>query len=152
MGELINLNPFTLTDSDIPAAIARDAEYIAADTAHINAPDPHPQYATQARADERYGLIKKFVFTGITPNAQGEVSGIGTNLNSFKIVGLSGVVQHSTNGSLVGVGHTLTPGYEFALSTSGGTTGAVIYIGTVATKSANILSKPFRIVVDYSLS
>ncbi len=32
MGELTNLNPIkAITDADIPAAIARDAEYIAAD-------------------------------------------------------------------------------------------------------------------------
>jgi hypothetical protein len=55
MAKLTNLNPpATLTDSDIPAAIARDAELTAAQAAHINATDPHLQYATQARGDARY--------------------------------------------------------------------------------------------------
>lgn len=55
MGELINLNPpKAITDADIPAAIARDAEYIAADTAHTTAADPHPIYLTQTEGDGRY--------------------------------------------------------------------------------------------------
>jgi len=45
MGKLTNLNPPTpIADTDLPASIARDAEFIAADTAHLNATDPHPIY------------------------------------------------------------------------------------------------------------
>ncbi|MEG4329389.1 hypothetical protein, partial [Microcoleus sp. herbarium5] len=55
MGELINLNPGTgITDADIPAAIARDTEYQAADAAHVAATDPHTQYLNTARGDARY--------------------------------------------------------------------------------------------------
>jgi len=55
MGKLTNLNPpAPIADTDLPASIARDTEYIAADTAHLNATDPHLQYATQARSDARY--------------------------------------------------------------------------------------------------
>ena len=55
MGKLTNLNPpLPIADADLPASIARDAEYIAADAAHVNATDPHLQYPTQARADARY--------------------------------------------------------------------------------------------------
>lgn len=55
MGKLTNLNPpAPIADADLPASIARDAEYIAADIAHLNATDPHLQYPTQARADARY--------------------------------------------------------------------------------------------------
>jgi len=45
MGELINLNkPAPIADADLPATIARDAEYIAADAAHIAETNPHSQY------------------------------------------------------------------------------------------------------------
>jgi hypothetical protein len=48
MGELINLNPKTpLTDADIPAAIARDAEITAAINAHAGLSDPHPSLWTR---------------------------------------------------------------------------------------------------------
>lgn len=33
-----------IADSDVPAAIARDEEVIAADAAHVSALNPHPQY------------------------------------------------------------------------------------------------------------
>lgn len=142
-----------ITERQIPQAIARDVETAAAMAAHLNAIDPHLQYATQARADERYGAFKKILYTGTTPATQGEILGVGTLLlDSFKIMGLSGVVQHSPDGKLVASGHTYSPGYEFSLSTSGGTSGTVIYIGMVPNRSANILSKPFRILVEYSLS
>jgi hypothetical protein len=59
MGRLTNLNPpAPIADADLPASIARDAEFIAADTAHVNATDPHLQYATQARGDARY--VRKY--------------------------------------------------------------------------------------------
>jgi hypothetical protein len=52
---LKNLNPSKpITATDLPPENAMDAEYIAADAAHVNATDPHLQYATQARGDERY--------------------------------------------------------------------------------------------------
>jgi hypothetical protein len=149
MGTNLDFNPETITVSMLPTEVALDAEYIAADKAHVDAIDPHLQYATQARADERYGLIKKIVFTGTTPATQGSVLGFGTNLNSSKIIAVAGSVAHSSNGSIC-AGHAYSPGYQFDLSFSGGTA-AVIYIGTVPANSANILSKPFKIVVDYSL-
>ncbi|MEK0195853.1 tail fiber domain-containing protein, partial [Microcoleus anatoxicus] len=43
-----------LTDADIPAAIARDAEVTAVVAAHVAAADPHPVYLTQAEGDGRY--------------------------------------------------------------------------------------------------
>ena len=52
---LKNLNPSKLiTATDLPPENAMDAEYIAADAAHVNATDPHLQYPTQARGDARY--------------------------------------------------------------------------------------------------
>ena len=55
MGRLTNLNPPTpIADGALPESIARDAEFIDADAAHLAAIDPHLQYATQARGDARY--------------------------------------------------------------------------------------------------
>jgi hypothetical protein len=45
MGKLTNLNPTApIADADLPASIARDIEYLAADQAHATATNPHPQY------------------------------------------------------------------------------------------------------------
>lgn len=46
----------TVPDAQIPAAIARDTEVAAAISTHEAAPDPHPQYLTEAEGDARYGL------------------------------------------------------------------------------------------------
>jgi hypothetical protein len=48
------LSGFTLTDADIPAAIARDSEVTSAIAAHAAASDPHPVYLTQTEGDARY--------------------------------------------------------------------------------------------------
>ena len=59
MGKLTNLNPPTpIADADLPSSIARDAEYLAADAAHLGATDPHLQYPTQERGDIRY--VRRF--------------------------------------------------------------------------------------------
>jgi hypothetical protein len=64
MGKLTNLNPpAPIADTDLPASIARDAEYIAADTAHLNALDPHSQYLTQTEF-----LTADFFFQVSAPN------------------------------------------------------------------------------------
>ena len=47
MGELINLNPLTITDTNIPAAIARDTETVAAIAAHNNESWPHAEWWKQ---------------------------------------------------------------------------------------------------------
>jgi len=55
MGKLTNLNPpVPIADADLPASITRGPEFAAGDAAHVAALDPHLQYATQARGDERY--------------------------------------------------------------------------------------------------
>jgi hypothetical protein len=59
---------------------------------------------------------------------------------------VNALVEHAP-GTLVAAGHVASAGYEFDLSVNG--TG--IYVGNVAAKSFNILSKPVRIVVDYSI-
>jgi hypothetical protein len=44
----------SLTDSDIPATIARDTEVATAITNHEAAANPHPTYLTQTEADALY--------------------------------------------------------------------------------------------------
>jgi hypothetical protein len=44
----------SLTDSDIPATIARDTEVTAAIAAHAAEANPHPTYLTQAEGDALY--------------------------------------------------------------------------------------------------
>lgn len=63
MGELIDLNPKSaITEADIPATIARDAEIAAAIAAHLPG-DPHPQYLTQSKL-----LAADFFFQISAPN------------------------------------------------------------------------------------
>jgi len=135
-----------LVDSDIPGGVARDAEVTAAINAHLGATDPHSQYATQARADARYGTIKKILFSGTTAASQGASTIITHGLIVSKIMAVNALVEHAT-GLLVSPSHTMSTGYEFNLSLDG----TQIYVGNVATKSFNILSKPVRIVIDYSI-
>jgi len=75
MGKLTNLNPSApIADFDIPASITRDTEMSAAITAHLNAADPHLQYATQARGDARYFRGRSQIHTLNPPNlAAGEL-------------------------------------------------------------------------------
>jgi hypothetical protein len=64
VGELIDLNPRkTITDADIPSAIARDTETEAAIAWHIAAVDPHSQYLTQSEF-----LTSDFSFQVSAPN------------------------------------------------------------------------------------
>lgn len=50
---ITNLSLFT-PESEIDPAVARDIEYQAADRAHVDALDPHPQYLNPSRGDIRY--------------------------------------------------------------------------------------------------
>jgi hypothetical protein len=52
--ELIAVQSRQLTDSDIPATIARNSEVASAITAHTSATDPHSQYLTQVEGDVLY--------------------------------------------------------------------------------------------------
>jgi len=54
---LKNLNP--LSEAEIPASIARDAEITAALAAHSAAADPHSTYFTQVEGDARYRQIQQ---------------------------------------------------------------------------------------------
>lgn len=52
-----------IADSDIPAPIARDTEYIAADASHLAATDPHIQYLLQSEGDTRYRQTATALYT-----------------------------------------------------------------------------------------
>jgi hypothetical protein len=145
MGKLTNLN--RITEAEIPGAIARDTEVTAASNAHLAATDPHLQYATQARTDERYGLVKNLVYTSTTASTQGTSILIPHGgLLVAKILSLNGIVEHSP-GLIVPPGHTTSAGYEYELSANA----TYIFVSNLANKSINILSKPVRIVINYSL-
>jgi hypothetical protein len=134
-----------ITEPQIPQAMARDSEVVAAINGHVLVADPHTQYATQARADERYGSVKKYILYGTTANTQGGNAAIPHGgLIVSKILAINAVVEHAP-GTIVAPGHVTTAGYEFDLSANS----SAVYVGNIATKSFNILSKPVRIVIDY---
>ncbi len=149
MGKLTNLNPpAPISDAEIPSTIARDTEVTAVRDAHLADTDPHLQYATQARADARYGSVKKIIFSGTTASNQGTSVLIPHGgLLVAKILGLNAVCEHSP-GLIVPPGHTVSSGYEYELSANS----SHIFVSNVANRSINILSKPVRVVVDYSLT
>lgn len=69
MGKLTNLNPSkALTEADMPATAAMDAEVAAAINAHVNAADPHPVYLTSSEGDTRYVRAITTTFTVDLPN------------------------------------------------------------------------------------
>jgi hypothetical protein len=148
MGKLTNLNPSkALTEADMPPGMATDSETTNAMNAHLAAVDPHLQYATQARADERYGLVKKIVIRGNTPTSQGASILIAHGLSTDRICAIAALVEHSP-GLLVPPGHTISAGYQYELSVN--TTN--IFVSNKSGNSSNILNKPIRIVVDYSVA
>lgn len=92
---MVLTNP--VTEQSIPPPIARDAEFQAADAAHVQATDPHLQYPTQARGDARYigneqGFIIKYKkFTGTTNSTTGNANFLH-GLTPSKIVQISCII------------------------------------------------------------
>jgi len=75
--------------AQIDPAIATDAEYLAADKAHIDAADPHLQYPTQARGDARY--LRYFnSFEEYIPAPISLAANTWNELGSARIVGEQG--------------------------------------------------------------
>jgi hypothetical protein len=149
MGKLTNLNPSkALTESEMPPGMATDIETTNAMNAHLAAVDSHLQYATQARADERYGLIKKIVIRGNnTPTSQGASILIAHGLSTDRICAVGASVEHSP-GLLVPPGHTISAGYEYEISWNS----THIFVSNKQSNSSNILNKPIRLVIDYSVA
>ena len=131
----------------MPPGMATDVETTNVMNAHLAAADPHLQYLTQARADERYGLIKKILFYGTTAGSQGGSAVIAHGLIAAKIAAVNALIEHAPGG-FVTQGHTMTAGYEISLSLNS----TSIYVGNVASKSFNVLNKPVKIVLDYLIS
>lgn len=136
-----------LTDTDIPAAIARDAEVAAAVAAHAAAIDPHPVYLTQTEGDVRYPLYKQVIFT--TASAQGGTANTVHGLVFAKILSFSSMVKIVsavstsliTQGGLIGY-----PGYSYSIHI----TGDIVYCLLHPTDSANILNCPITVNILYS--
>lgn len=67
MGRLTNLNPpAPIADADLPPSVARDAEFQAADAAHVNASDPHIQYLKRSLAHNTSASTPDSYTVGIT--------------------------------------------------------------------------------------
>jgi len=89
-------------------------------------------------------IMKVKKLTGTTNSAQAGETALPHGLDSTKIISVSGLVFYST-GSAIHHGYTAGPGYDFNISI--GTT-QVLVINT-AGNSANILSKPFVVLITY---
>lgn len=83
MGTLTNLNG--ITEPQIPAAIARDAEVAAAIAAHTAAADPHPVYLTQTEGNERYRDYATQIFNTTTKSVGLSFGSIVSNSNESGI-------------------------------------------------------------------
>ena len=93
MGKLTNLNTaVALTNSDIPAAIARDAEVTAAMNAHLAASDPHSQYLLPSEGDARYRLSSTAFFTA-APLPPGSVAGNSIAISWNSVQGGLGIAE-----------------------------------------------------------
>jgi len=148
MGKLTNLNPpKPIVAADLPPENAMDAEFQAADAAHVNAIDPHLQYATQERADERYGRIKKIVILSTTANTEGGLTQIPHGLTLSRIMSINCLVQE-IGGNWVApmLPAVITAGLEFCLSI----TSVHVHLHNIPGNSSRILNKPARVVIDYS--
>ncbi|NHM06729.1 hypothetical protein G4D82_05820 [Flavobacterium sp. CYK-4] len=88
--------------------------------------------------------VKMLKFTGTTAALQGNTSVILHGLTSSKILAVNILVEY-TSGSSVPPSYTASAGYEYDYFVSA--TGITIWNKTG--NSANILSKPFRILVTY---
>ena len=86
MGKLTNLNPpVALTTSDMPSAMATDAELAAAFNAHLEATDPHGQYLLPSEADAKYWQKNTAFFTSVSfPPASVTGNSIALSWNSVQ--------------------------------------------------------------------
>jgi len=90
-------------------------------------------------------VIRQKIFTGTTAGTEGGSTTITHNLDSTKIIHMSGTVEPTT-GIKYPQEHQGTAGYQFNIMCN--TTSLVLK--THATNSENILTKPFKVVVTYT--
>jgi len=135
MGKLTNLNPSTpIAEADLPASIARDTEYIAADAAHVT--DFHS--------------IRQKLITGTTAGTQGGFTTIPLGMDSVKVLSVQVMVNWAGGGWIPNSYSNPNAGREFTWDIPHTNT-AVISIINSASNSINILSKPVRIFISYIL-
>ena len=90
--------------------------------------------------------VKMIKFTGTTAATQGASVPITHGLTAAKILSVSIVVEY-TSGGFVPDSYKVNAGYEFIYYYNTTT----LYIVNMATNSANILSKPFKVLITYEL-
>lgn len=90
--------------------------------------------------------IKMKKLTGTTNSAQGANAAVAHGLTDAKIISFQTLVTHVASPvAKVHAGYTATTGYEFNESLNDGN----IVIENAAGNSANILSKPFTVLITY---
>jgi hypothetical protein len=93
-----------LSDSDIPAGIARDSEVAAAIGAHEAAADPHPGYLTPAEGNTAYeaaGAVAAHV-AAADPHTQYVQPGDSPSFAGLTVTGTAPVVIPHIHGSIAG--------------------------------------------------
>ncbi|MBK8847671.1 MAG: hypothetical protein IPO27_14455 [Bacteroidetes bacterium] len=88
--------------------------------------------------------IKMKKFTGTTSATQGGAIFFAHGMNSAKIVDIGVVIEYSA-GSFVTINYNLTVGFESGVYY----TATHVFLGNVNGNSANILSKPYKLVITY---
>jgi len=86
--------------------------------------------------------IKKL--TGVTSSIQGNSINVAHGLDPTKIISVTVLVEWQSN-SFLHEGYRFSSGYEFSFFTND----TNIFIGNVSGNSANILSKPFKVLITY---
>lgn len=88
--------------------------------------------------------IKVKKLTGTTGATEGSTSDVAHGLTSTKIIGITALVYH-TSGQAIQAEYTFNAEYQFSCYFNG----TNVTIANATTNSANILSKPFTVLVTY---
>lgn len=88
--------------------------------------------------------VKMIKLTGTTASTQGGMINIAHGLTPAKILSIDVLVEYTGN-SFLHSSYTLNPGYEFNYFTNG----TNLTIANVAGNSANILSRPYKVLITY---
>lgn len=99
---------------------------------------------TRLGADASAPAIKMKELAGTTASTQGGVQPVAHSLNSDKILSVDVVINY-TGSSYIGLHHKFSAGYEADMSFD--TTN--VNVINMTANSANILSKPFKIIITY---
>ncbi len=147
----VRRSPKPITDTDIPAAIARDAEFAAADAAHVSASDPHPIYLTQAEGDSSYPRFKRSIYTLTTATQQGAQTNTTHNLDAAKIQSVSALITINLSISAGFVPRILPggvaglSGYHYSVNVDAGN----IICRLHPTDSSQLLNRTVLVAIDW---